>query len=132
MDELAARELSRPRTALTVASVFALMAIILAAIGVYGVLSYDVSQRRRELAVRSVLGASPSEVFSTVIRRSVVLGALGALIGLGISAAVTRSLSALLYEVSPGDPAAFVAGASRPRRNRVGCVLSPRQARGQG
>jgi putative ABC transport system permease protein len=112
MAELAGRELSRPRTALTVASVFALMAIVLAAIGVYGVLSYDVSQRRRELAVRSVLGASPSVVFGAVVWRSAVLGAMGALIGLGIAAVATRSLSALLYEVSPGDPAAFAAGAA--------------------
>jgi putative ABC transport system permease protein len=112
MDELAGRELSRPRTALTVASVFALMAIILAAIGVYGVLSYDVSQRRPELAVRSALGASPSAVFWAVVRRSAAMGAIGATVGLTVAAMVTRSLGALLYEVGPGDPVAFAGGAA--------------------
>ncbi len=86
MEELAGRELSRPRTALTVASVFALMAIVLAAVGVYGVLSYDVSQRRQELAVRSALGASPSAVFRAVVRRSVAMGAIGAAVGLAVAA----------------------------------------------
>jgi predicted permease len=111
MDELAAKELSRPRTALTVASLFALLAIILAGVGVYGVLSYDVSQRCQELAVRSALGASPSDVFRNVVWRSTTMGAIGAVIGLGIAAVATRSLGALLYEVSPGDPAAFAVGA---------------------
>jgi putative ABC transport system permease protein len=111
MDELAARELSRPRIALTVASLYAFLAVMLAGIGVYGVLSYDVSQRRQELAVRSALGASPSVVFGTVVRRSLVMGAMGAAIGLALAAAATRSLRAVLYEVSPGDPVAFVVGA---------------------
>ena len=111
MDELAAKELSRPRTALTVASLFALLAIILAGVGVYGVLSYDVSQRCQELAVRSALGATPSDIFKTVVWRSTTMGAIGAVIGLGIAAVATRSLGALLYEVSPGDPAAFAVGA---------------------
>jgi predicted permease len=112
MDELAAKELSRPRAALTVASLFALLAIILAGVGVYGVLSYDVSQRRQELAVRSALGASPSDVFRAVVWRSATMGAIGAAIGLAVAAMVTRALGALLYEVSPGDPAAFAAGAA--------------------
>ena len=112
MDELAAKELSRPRTALTVASLFALLAIILAGVGVYGVLSYDVSQRRQELAVRSALGASPSDVFRAVVRRSAAMGAIGAAVGLAAAASVTRALGALLYEVSPGDPATFAAGAA--------------------
>jgi ABC-type antimicrobial peptide transport system permease subunit len=95
-----------------VASLFALLAIILAGVGVYGVLSYDVSQRRQELAVRSALGASPSDVFRAVVRRSVAMGAIGAAVGLAAAASVTRALGALLYEVSPGDPAAFAAGAA--------------------
>ena len=111
MDELAGRELSRPRIALTVASLYAFLAVMLAGIGVYGVLSYEVSQRRQELAVRSALGASPSLVFGTVVRRSLAMGAMGAAIGLALAAAATRSLRAVLYEVSPGDPVAFVVGA---------------------
>jgi len=86
MDDLAAKEISRPRTALAVAGVFALMAIVLAAVGVYGVMSYEVSQRRRELAVRSALGASPDQIFRVVVGGSAIVGA-GALLAIVVLAA---------------------------------------------
>jgi len=111
MDALLARELARPRTALTVTALFALMAIVLSAAGVYGVMSYDVHQRRRELAVRSALGASPAQIFRAVAWRSLILGVLGAAAGLAAAWAVTRSLRSLLFEVEPADPGAFLAGA---------------------
>jgi putative ABC transport system permease protein len=112
MDDLAVKELARPRAALMVASLFALMAIILAAVGVYGVMSYDVSQRRRELAVRSAIGATPNALFRSVVSRSAAIGMVGIAIGLGASALATRSLRALLFEISPADPGSFVAGAA--------------------
>jgi putative ABC transport system permease protein len=111
MDALLARELSRPRTALTVTALFALMAIVLAAVGVYGVMSYEVHQRRRELAVRSALGASPAQIFRAIAWRSLTLGVFGAVAGLVAASAVTRSLSSLLFEVEPADPGTFLAGA---------------------
>ena len=74
MEELLARELSRPRTALAVTTLFALMAIVLAAVGVYGVLSYEMTERRHELAVRSAVGASPGRIFRAVVRRSLAMG----------------------------------------------------------
>jgi putative ABC transport system permease protein len=112
MDALAAKELSRPRAALLVASLFALMATILAAVGVYGVMSYEVSQRRRELAVRSAVGATPRALFRNVVARSVLVGLVGIAIGLGTAALATRSLRTLLFEISPVDPGTFVAGAA--------------------
>ena len=95
-----------------VASLFALMAIVLAAVGVYGVMSYDVSQRRRELAVRSAIGATPRALFRGVVLRSAAIGIVGIAIGLGAAALATRSLRALLFEISPADPGSFLAGAA--------------------
>jgi putative ABC transport system permease protein len=111
MDTLLARELSRPLTALTVTGVFALMAIVLAAVGVYGVLSYEVRQRRGELAVRSAVGATPADIFRSVMRRSLFVGAAGAAAGLVVAMSVMHTIRSLLFEVQPVDPAAFMIGA---------------------
>jgi putative ABC transport system permease protein len=111
MDTLLARELSRPRTALTVTGVFALMAIVLAGVGVFGVLSYEVRQRRGELAVRSALGATPADIFRSVVRRSLIVGAAGAAAGLGVASSVTHTFRALLFEVQPVDAMVFLTGA---------------------
>jgi putative ABC transport system permease protein len=110
MDAELARELARPRTAVTVTGVFALMAVGLAWLGVYGVISYEVVQRRRELAVRSALGASPSRIYRSVVGRSLALGLGGIALGCLAAAVLTRSLQSLLFEVGPGDPVSFVAG----------------------
>jgi putative ABC transport system permease protein len=94
-----------------VSGVFALIAIALAAVGVYGVMSYEVRQRRREIAVRSAIGASSAAIFQTVLRRSLLVGLCGAGIGLALAGAVTRALVSLLYGIQPIDPVVFVAGA---------------------
>jgi putative ABC transport system permease protein len=111
MDALLARELSRPLTAVAVTSLFALVSIVLAAVGVYGVMSYEVRQRRRELAVRSAIGATPADIFWSVVRRTFLVGATGAVAGLITAGAATQSLRSLLFEVQPIDPVAFLAGA---------------------
>jgi putative ABC transport system permease protein len=110
MRELTERELSRPRTAVAVASLFALVAMMLCAVGVYGVVAYDVRQRRREFAVRTALGASARRIIGGVTWRSVQSLVIGVAGGLVAAFASTRALGALLYEVDPGDPRAFVAG----------------------
>jgi putative ABC transport system permease protein len=84
---------------------FALMALLLAAIGTYGVLAYDVAQRSRELALFMALGASPGKVTGMVMRRTGALASIGAGIGVAGSLLLTRLLNASLYEVRPGDPA---------------------------
>jgi predicted permease len=111
MDTLLARELARPRAALTVAALFAGLAIVLAAIGVYGVVSYEVRARRRELAVRAALGAAPRSLSRAVVLQSLSLGAAGILCGVAVAAASTRMLRSLLFEVDPGDPGIFASGA---------------------
>jgi putative ABC transport system permease protein len=110
MDAELAKELARPRTAVTVIVLFAVMAVGLAWLGVYGVIAYEVVQRQRELAVRSALGASPDRIFKAVLSRSLTLGLAGIALG-GVAAFfVTRFLQSLLFEVVPGDPASFAAG----------------------
>jgi putative ABC transport system permease protein len=111
MDTLLARELSRPLAALMLTGVFALMAIVLAAVGVYGVMSYEVRLRRRELAVRSAIGATPANIFRAVLLRSLIVGTVGAAAGLVVAASVTRTLRSLLFEVQPVDPGVFLTGA---------------------
>lgn len=110
MRELTDRELSRPRTAVAIASFFALIAMVLSAVGVYGVVAYDVRQRRREFAVRSALGASASQIIGEVTGRSVRLALVGVSVGVVTAVAGTRLLRALLYQVDPADPRAFVSG----------------------
>jgi putative ABC transport system permease protein len=111
MDALLARELSRPLTAAMVTGLFALMAIVLAAVGVYAVMSYEVRQRRRELAVRCAIGATPADILRSVLGRTLLIGSTGALAGLAIAGAVTRSLRAVLFEVQPVDSGTFLTGA---------------------
>jgi putative ABC transport system permease protein len=83
---------------------FAAVALGLAAIGVYGVIAYSVVQRTREIGIRVALGATSADVATMVVRRGLVLGAIGGGAGLVAALAVTRVLSALLYEVAPRDP----------------------------
>jgi putative ABC transport system permease protein len=111
MESLAGKELERPRAAMAVASLFALLAVLLAAVGVYGVASYEVAQRNRELALRSALGATPARIFRAELWRASVLGGLGAALGLAVAALATRSLGALLFGVAPTDPRSFALGA---------------------
>jgi len=86
---------------------FGLLAMLLAAIGLFGVMSYAVSQRTREIGIRTALGARPAEVFRLVVGQGLLLTAIGVAIGLGLAAAGTRLLSGLLYSVNALDPATF-------------------------
>jgi predicted permease len=89
-------------------SFFACLALILACIGLYGLLSYEVARRTRELGIRMVLGAQRRELMRLVVRRGLLLALAGAVIGTGAAMAVTRLMSAMLYSVRPYDPATFV------------------------
>src|SRR5688572_74025 len=111
INTLLARELARPMTAMTVSGVFAVIAIVLAAVGVYGVLSYEVRQRRREIAVRSAIGATSAAIFQGVLRRSLIIGLAGAGVGLVLAGSVTRTLTSLVYGIQPLDAGVFLTGA---------------------
>jgi macrolide transport system ATP-binding/permease protein len=92
------------RAAATLASVLGALGLLLASLGIYGVLSYSVSQRMHEIGIRMALGAQPADVLGMVVRQGAKLAALGVAIGLAASLAVTRLMTSLLYGVSPSDP----------------------------
>jgi predicted permease len=107
--ELYGESTARRRFATTLLTVFAGLALLLGTIGMYGVLSYAVAQRRREIGIRIALGAKPAEVMARVLGQALALTAVGVGIGSGAAFALTRLLGALLYEISPTDPITFVA-----------------------
>jgi ABC-type antimicrobial peptide transport system permease subunit len=88
-------------------AVFAALAALLAAIGIYGVLAYLVDQRRREFGIRVALGARAGDVLSLVLRQGSIPVAVGLIAGIAGSLALTRLLKSLLYEVSATDPLIF-------------------------
>jgi putative ABC transport system permease protein len=90
-----------------VMAVLALVAFVLAVVGVYGVMAYWVSQRTQEVGVRMALGAQRRDVLTLVVRQGAVVALTGVVIGLGLAAAATRSLSYFLFGVSPFDLAVF-------------------------
>ncbi len=108
MRQVLARAVSLPRLNMTLMAVFAGTALILATLGIYGVISYSVARRTRELGLRMALGAESGDALRLVIVNSMGLVGLGIGVGLVASTAITRSLATLLYEVSPLDPAVFL------------------------
>src|SRR5215471_4221002 len=107
MREQVRRTTSAQHIAVTMLSVFGLVALGLAAMGLYGVMSSTVSQSRRELAVRMALGAGARDLLRLVLSRGLLLTASGIVLGLSVAGALTRLMGYLLYEVSPRDPAIF-------------------------
>lgn len=109
MQQVVSNSLSRPRLFAVLAAAFAGVAGFLAAIGVYGVTAYAVTQRTRELAVRLALGARPGELLLMVIRQGVGWTIVGLLLGVAGSVAVSRYLQGVLFGITPVDPATFAA-----------------------
>jgi predicted permease len=97
--------LSVDRLAATLATAFGVLATLLAAIGLYGVMAFLVARRTREIGLRMALGAVTGNVIWLVVREVLLLAGIGVLVGLPVSLAVTRLLASLLYDVNPNDPA---------------------------
>lgn len=108
MVDVVARSVFLPRISMVLLTAFAVSALLLAVVGIYGVVSYSVTQRTRELGVRMALGAGAADTLRLVLRRSMLLVVGGTVCGLVASIALTRVMSGLLYEVSPLDPIVFV------------------------
>jgi predicted permease len=109
MDDIADANVSTPRFALFLVALFAGLALTLAAIGIYGVISYAVSQRTREFGLRMALGAQAGDVRRLVLRQGVKLALAGVALGLVGALALGRVMWSLLYEVRAADPATFAA-----------------------
>jgi putative ABC transport system permease protein len=109
MDAIVDGELANRTQMLQLLSAFAALALLLAALGIYGVLSYVVSQRTREIGLRMAIGASQQDIVRAILGYSVRLTAVGLAIGIVAAIAATRLLSTLLFGVSPLDPTTFIA-----------------------
>jgi putative ABC transport system permease protein len=111
MEELRGASRTSRRVNLLLLSAFAALGLILASVGVYGVVSYSVSQRTHEIGVRTALGASPGAVLKLVIGQGLGSALMGTAVGLAASFGVTRFLQSLLFAVKPVDPVTFLVAA---------------------
>ncbi len=109
MDDVVAASIATPRLTGWLLGVFAGLALLLAAVGIYSVLSYVVSQRRREIGIRVAMGATTSQVVGLIWRGGLTVTAAGAVAGMIIAALTTQAMAALLHGVTPLDPLSFVA-----------------------
>jgi putative ABC transport system permease protein len=109
MDQLVAESVGRQRFNMMLLGIFAALALVLAAVGIYGVMSYSVTQRTHEIGIRLALGAQTSDVLRMVVRQGMTLAFIGVVIGLAAAFAMTRIMSSLLFGVSPTDALTFTA-----------------------
>ncbi len=107
MSQYIAESLARRRFNTLLLGLFGSLALLLAAVGIYGVVSYGVAQRRREIGIRTALGANPGDVLRLVFRQALRLAAVGLALGAVVAVGLTRFLSSLLFGVGPTDPLTF-------------------------
>ena len=107
MESLLATSVARSRFSASLLTVFSFVALIMAAVGIYGVMSYSVLQRTHEIGVRMALGAQRFDVLRLVVKKGVILGIIGVVAGLAASFGLTRLISTLLFEVTATDAATF-------------------------
>ncbi len=108
MEQLVSESVSQPRFNAFLIGLFAVLAFILSAIGIYGVVNYEVTQRTGEIGIRMALGAKSADVLRLILRQGLVLTVAGLLAGVAGAFALTRFLSGLLFEVKPTDPMTYV------------------------
>jgi ABC-type antimicrobial peptide transport system permease subunit len=107
LSEVVGRSIAQERFAMLAVGTYALLALMVAAVGLYGLLSHVVGMRRREIGIRLALGAQIRSVRSLVVREGAVLAVAGVVLGLGAGLGATRALSTLLFGVSARDPLTF-------------------------
>lgn len=128
--EVLAKETQERRIQMTITVAFASTALFLACLGLYGLISYAVAQRRRELGVRLALGATPSQLVALVVGSGAKFTTAGAVVGFAAAAGLSRFMTSLLFQVKPLDPAVFGAVAGLLASTAViACWLPARRAR---
>ena len=109
MEQVLADSISGARFYLQLLGIFAAMALIMAAIGIYGVISYGVSERTQEVGIRMALGAQRGDVLQLIVRRGLLLTMVGIGIGAATAMSLTRVIARLLFGIAPTDPFTFTA-----------------------
>lgn len=129
LEEVGAHAISTAKFSLVLVGTFAGLALILAAIGIFGVVSYSVTQRTHEIGIRMALGASHENVLGMILKQGAILGALGVGIGVIAAFALTRVMRGLLYHVSASDPWTFLAVAlALVAITLIACYIPARRA----
>lgn len=108
LEQIASASVAQPRITMFLLGIFALLALLIASIGIYGVLSYSVKQRTQEIGIRMSLGASPSSVLRLVLGRALMLSSIGIGIGLVVAVCLSWVMNSLLYGVGARDPITFI------------------------
>lgn len=108
MDQIVSASIADRRFSTLLLGIFAGLALLLAAVGIYGVISYTVAQRTRELGIRMVLGAGRADVLRVVVTQSMLPVLAGLAIGLAASFGLTRLMAGMLYGVNAGDPVTLI------------------------
>jgi putative ABC transport system permease protein len=109
MENVVSESVARQRFSMLLLGIFAAIALILAAVGIYGVMSYSITQRTREIGIRMALGAQRRDVLKLAVGQGLPLILIGVLIGLAVSFLLTRVMASLLFGVSATDPITFIA-----------------------
>ena len=109
MEQVLSASVSQPRFTMLLLAVFAVLALALAAVGIYGVMSYSVAQRTHEFGIRMALGADARDVMRLVLREGLIIVSMGVAIGLALAFIATRLISSFLFGVRPSDPLTFLA-----------------------
>jgi putative ABC transport system permease protein len=112
MDKLVAESIAQPRLNMLLMGLFGCLALMLAAVGIYGLLSYSVTQRTQEIGIRMALGARIPDILNLVLKRGVLLVLIGEVIGLAGAFVLTRLMRSMLFEVTPTDATTFIAVAA--------------------